>query len=149
MYIIPTFSQFMFDVKGPRKNQFIVQDYNFNDKEKIRIHTKTEYKYSEEKLLTDIGYSIKEYYHIIKELKDSGIFETVDWKSFNDDILSDLCLDGTIDGELAEDFCSPFMKQIHIDLLLNGSYIDLDKIIKDNNNDDNSQFKIYKSKNLI
>ena len=45
MYIIPIFSQFIFDVKGPRKNQFIVQDYNFNDKEKIRIHTKTEYKY--------------------------------------------------------------------------------------------------------
>jgi len=145
LHIMPVISLYTYDTRGPNNNQYLVKNYNFNDNN-IRIYTEDDdEKNKEEKLLTNIGSSIKEYYQIIKDMKASGIFETVDWKSFNDDILYDLCMDGTIDGELAKEMCSPYMKKYQVELLLNDEHIDLDRIINYNNNNNKSLFKIYKS----
>jgi len=134
-------SQFIFDTKEKGKNIYLLTTNNINNNNIQLYNNKL---YVKDELLENIGNSIKDYYKLFKELKSSDIYDQIDWVSYNEDILNELCMEGTIDGELGEDICSPYMKKYQIEILKDkDENIDLDKIIY-NNNKNNNKFKLSK-----
>ena len=141
-YIHSVYSKprFIFDTKEKGKNTYLLTN-NINNNN-IQLYNNK--RYVKDELLENIGNSIKDYYKLFKELKSSGIYDQIDWVSYNEDILYELCMEGTIDGELGEDICSPYMKKYQIEILKDkDENIDLDKIIY-NNNKNNNKFKLSK-----
>ena len=129
-------SVYEFDNREPDNNTFIISNEINNNQ--IQLYNgplkddDDKKKYEEEKiLLENIRNSIREYYLMLRELKSSTTYKNIDWKSYNDSILSELCIEGVIDEDLYEDVCAPYIKTYQLDILLNeNDTMDIDEIIE-------------------
>ena len=78
-------------------------------------------------------------------LKSSEYMKKINWKLYNDNILTELCMDGIIDEDLFEDICSKYIKKYQIEIFKNDNEnIDINRIIYNNNNNKSSKYKLIK-----